>query len=168
MRRKGERKGSRGSLAGAVRGGDGGAVADHGNERVVQRQRGEEAKPSSAHHSDKDQIRLSLFLFLPPPRHLHRHYGHLYYRTCDSLSIWSRVRPVSPPPSQTPLIAILSHSYSKFFASGAACCLLSHGGMVPIDVVKTRMQVRSFFSLFPPLPSFSRANPSFFHSLSRN
>ncbi|GAA5855472.1 hypothetical protein JCM8547_007846 [Rhodosporidiobolus lusitaniae] len=31
--------------------------------------------------------------------------------------------------------------YAKFFASGAACCLLSHGGMVPIDVVKTRIQL---------------------------
>ncbi|GAA5836223.1 hypothetical protein JCM9279_002233 [Rhodotorula babjevae] len=31
--------------------------------------------------------------------------------------------------------------YAKFFASGAACCILSHGGMVPIDVVKTRMQL---------------------------
>ncbi|GAA6002060.1 hypothetical protein JCM10207_003056 [Rhodosporidiobolus poonsookiae] len=31
--------------------------------------------------------------------------------------------------------------YAKFFSAGAACCLLSHGGMVPIDVVKTRMQL---------------------------
>ncbi|GAA5866571.1 hypothetical protein JCM3774_004017 [Rhodotorula dairenensis] len=31
--------------------------------------------------------------------------------------------------------------YTKFFAAGAACCLLSHGGMVPIDVVKTRIQL---------------------------
>ncbi|GAA6004857.1 Mir1p [Rhodotorula paludigena] len=31
--------------------------------------------------------------------------------------------------------------YVKFFAAGAACCTLSHGGMVPIDVVKTRMQL---------------------------
>ncbi|GAA5951087.1 hypothetical protein JCM8115_005050 [Rhodotorula mucilaginosa] len=31
--------------------------------------------------------------------------------------------------------------YTKFFAAGAACCLASHGGMVPIDVVKTRIQL---------------------------
>ncbi|GAA5836604.1 hypothetical protein JCM3766R1_006967 [Sporobolomyces carnicolor] len=31
--------------------------------------------------------------------------------------------------------------YLKFFAAGAACCTLSHGAMVPIDVVKTRIQL---------------------------
>jgi len=31
--------------------------------------------------------------------------------------------------------------YAKFFAAGAGCCTLSHGGMTPIDVVKTRIQV---------------------------
>ncbi|GAA6031742.1 hypothetical protein JCM8097_001965 [Rhodosporidiobolus ruineniae] len=31
--------------------------------------------------------------------------------------------------------------YAKFFAAGASCCILSHGGMVPIDVVKTRIQL---------------------------
>ncbi|GAA6062716.1 hypothetical protein JCM10212_002267 [Sporobolomyces blumeae] len=31
--------------------------------------------------------------------------------------------------------------YAKFFAAGALCCTLSHGGMVPIDVVKTRIQL---------------------------
>ncbi|BGP46808.1 mitochondrial phosphate carrier protein [Rhodotorula kratochvilovae] len=39
------------------------------------------------------------------------------------------------------LPVLTSVDYAKFFASGAACCLLSHGGMVPIDVVKTRMQL---------------------------
>ncbi|GFZ46128.1 Mitochondrial import receptor [Saitozyma sp. JCM 24511] len=31
--------------------------------------------------------------------------------------------------------------YSIFFAAGALCCTLSHGGMTPIDVVKTRIQI---------------------------
>ncbi|CAK5284157.1 unnamed protein product [Mycena citricolor] len=31
--------------------------------------------------------------------------------------------------------------YSSFFAAGALCCTISHGGMTPIDVVKTRIQI---------------------------
>ncbi|KAI9638257.1 mitochondrial carrier domain-containing protein [Dioszegia hungarica] len=31
--------------------------------------------------------------------------------------------------------------YSIFFAAGALCCTISHGGMTPIDVVKTRIQI---------------------------
>jgi len=31
--------------------------------------------------------------------------------------------------------------YSIFFLAGALCCTLSHGGMTPIDVVKTRIQI---------------------------
>lgn len=31
--------------------------------------------------------------------------------------------------------------YSSFFLAGALCCTLSHGGMTPIDVVKTRIQI---------------------------
>ncbi|GAA5842290.1 hypothetical protein JCM11251_003975 [Rhodosporidiobolus azoricus] len=44
-------------------------------------------------------------------------------------------------PSAPALPSLTGPDYAKFFASGAACCLLSHGGMVPIDVVKTRMQL---------------------------
>ncbi|GJF00516.1 mitochondrial carrier [Phanerochaete sordida] len=33
--------------------------------------------------------------------------------------------------------------YSKFFAAGALCCTVTHGGMTPIDVVKTRIQIDS-------------------------
>ncbi|EIM85975.1 mitochondrial carrier [Stereum hirsutum FP-91666 SS1] len=31
--------------------------------------------------------------------------------------------------------------YSSFFLAGALCCTLTHGGMTPIDVIKTRIQV---------------------------
>ncbi|KAK7056882.1 mitochondrial phosphate carrier protein [Paramarasmius palmivorus] len=31
--------------------------------------------------------------------------------------------------------------YGSFFFAGALCCTLSHGGMTPIDVVKTRIQI---------------------------
>ncbi|KAI0770505.1 mitochondrial carrier [Fomes fomentarius] len=31
--------------------------------------------------------------------------------------------------------------YSAFFLAGALCCTVTHGGMTPIDVVKTRIQV---------------------------
>ncbi|KAE9392814.1 mitochondrial carrier [Gymnopus androsaceus JB14] len=31
--------------------------------------------------------------------------------------------------------------YSSFFLAGALCCTISHGGMTPIDVVKTRIQI---------------------------
>ncbi|ODN83150.1 hypothetical protein L202_01348 [Cryptococcus amylolentus CBS 6039] len=31
--------------------------------------------------------------------------------------------------------------YGIFFTAGALCCTLSHGGMTPIDVVKTRIQI---------------------------
>ncbi|OCF35447.1 solute carrier family 25 (mitochondrial phosphate transporter), member 3 [Kwoniella heveanensis CBS 569] len=34
-----------------------------------------------------------------------------------------------------------SKDYSTFFLAGALCCTLSHGGMTPIDVVKTRIQI---------------------------
>lgn len=42
----------------------------------------------------------------------------------------------------TPLTPNFSaKDYSIFFAAGALCCTLSHGGMTPIDVVKTRIQI---------------------------
>lgn len=31
--------------------------------------------------------------------------------------------------------------YSSFFLAGALCATLTHGGMTPIDVVKTRIQI---------------------------
>ncbi|KAI0643148.1 mitochondrial carrier [Trametes meyenii] len=31
--------------------------------------------------------------------------------------------------------------YTSFFFAGAICCTLTHGGMTPIDVVKTRIQI---------------------------
>ncbi|OXG21515.1 solute carrier family 25 (mitochondrial phosphate transporter), member 3 [Cryptococcus neoformans Tu401-1] len=34
-----------------------------------------------------------------------------------------------------------SKDYSIFFTAGALCCTLSHGGMTPIDVIKTRIQI---------------------------
>jgi len=36
-------------------------------------------------------------------------------------------------------------AYSSFFLAGALCCTISHGGMTPIDVVKTRIQVDPTF-----------------------
>ncbi|KAJ6559108.1 mitochondrial carrier domain-containing protein [Mycena vulgaris] len=35
--------------------------------------------------------------------------------------------------------------YSSFFAAGALCCTISHGGLTPIDVVKTRIQIDPAF-----------------------
>ncbi|KAK7048434.1 phosphate transport protein mir1 [Favolaschia claudopus] len=35
--------------------------------------------------------------------------------------------------------------YSSFFAAGALCATISHGGMTPIDVVKTRIQIDPAF-----------------------
>ncbi|KAF4617768.1 hypothetical protein D9613_006149 [Agrocybe pediades] len=35
--------------------------------------------------------------------------------------------------------------YSSFFLAGALCCTISHGGMTPIDVVKTRIQIDPAF-----------------------
>ncbi|CCM03561.1 uncharacterized protein FIBRA_05697 [Fibroporia radiculosa] len=34
-----------------------------------------------------------------------------------------------------------SKDYSSFFLAGALCCTVTHGGMTPIDVVKTRIQI---------------------------
>ncbi|KAJ7927973.1 mitochondrial carrier domain-containing protein [Mycena leptocephala] len=34
-----------------------------------------------------------------------------------------------------------ARDYSSFFAAGALCATISHGGMTPIDVVKTRIQI---------------------------
>ncbi|KZT11914.1 mitochondrial carrier [Laetiporus sulphureus 93-53] len=31
--------------------------------------------------------------------------------------------------------------YSSFFLAGALCCTVTHGGMTPIDVIKTRIQI---------------------------
>ncbi|EIN12875.1 mitochondrial carrier [Punctularia strigosozonata HHB-11173 SS5] len=31
--------------------------------------------------------------------------------------------------------------YSSFFLAGALCCTVTHGGMTPVDVVKTRIQI---------------------------
>ncbi|KAL6304397.1 mitochondrial carrier [Sparassis latifolia] len=31
--------------------------------------------------------------------------------------------------------------YSSFFLAGALCCTITHGGMTPIDVIKTRIQI---------------------------
>ncbi|KAK7469306.1 mitochondrial phosphate carrier protein [Stygiomarasmius scandens] len=38
-----------------------------------------------------------------------------------------------------------SRDYGSFFLAGALCATLSHGGMTPIDVVKTRIQVDPTF-----------------------
>ncbi|KAK3236215.1 hypothetical protein CYMTET_53632 [Cymbomonas tetramitiformis] len=49
---------------------------------------------------------------------------------------------------QTPFIASASEAptgldlYSRFAFAGACCCSITHGGVTPIDVVKTRMQLR--------------------------
>lgn len=47
--------------------------------------------------------------------------------------VGSAVEPLTP--------AFTAKDYSIFFAAGALCCTLSHGGMTPIDVVKTRIQI---------------------------
>ncbi|GAA5946364.1 hypothetical protein JCM3765_000215 [Sporobolomyces pararoseus] len=44
-------------------------------------------------------------------------------------------------PEANALPNLTGFDYAKFFAAGALCCTLSHGGMVPIDVVKTRIQL---------------------------
>ncbi|GAA5851532.1 hypothetical protein JCM5353_005903 [Sporobolomyces roseus] len=44
-------------------------------------------------------------------------------------------------PHTNTLPVLTGMDYAKFFAAGALCCTLSHGGMVPIDVVKTRIQL---------------------------
>ncbi|KAF7298997.1 Mitochondrial carrier [Mycena indigotica] len=35
--------------------------------------------------------------------------------------------------------------YSSFFLAGALCCTISHGGLTPVDVVKTRIQIDSAY-----------------------
>lgn len=42
-------------------------------------------------------------------------------------------------PFQIPQFTLVD--YSSFFAAGALCATLTHGGMTPIDVVKTRIQI---------------------------
>jgi len=34
-----------------------------------------------------------------------------------------------------------TRDYAAFFTAGALCCTITHGGMTPIDVVKTRIQI---------------------------
>ncbi|KAL7423949.1 Delta(24)-sterol C-methyltransferase [Cryptotrichosporon argae] len=53
-------------------------------------------------------------------------------------------KPTTPPgptthPALTPNFS--AKDYTSFFLAGALCCTLSHGGMTPIDVVKTRIQI---------------------------
>ena len=43
------------------------------------------------------------------------------------------------PPFQIPQFTLAD--YTSFFAAGALCATLTHGGMTPIDVVKTRIQI---------------------------
>ncbi|PFH54107.1 hypothetical protein AMATHDRAFT_136403 [Amanita thiersii Skay4041] len=38
-----------------------------------------------------------------------------------------------------------SRDYASFFVAGALCCTISHGGMTPVDVVKTRIQISPAF-----------------------
>lgn len=45
----------------------------------------------------------------------------------------------APVPFQVPQFTL--KDYSSFFAAGALCATLTHGGMTPIDVVKTRIQI---------------------------
>ncbi|KAI0822025.1 mitochondrial carrier [Trametes gibbosa] len=48
------------------------------------------------------------------------------------------------PASATPPFVVpqfTAKDYTSFFFAGAICCTLTHGGMTPIDVVKTRIQV---------------------------
>ncbi|KAI0755154.1 mitochondrial carrier [Daedaleopsis nitida] len=45
--------------------------------------------------------------------------------------------------TRTPFVVpqFKAKDYSTFFLAGALCCTITHGGMTPIDVVKTRIQV---------------------------
>ncbi|KAI0917198.1 hypothetical protein AcW1_007544 [Taiwanofungus camphoratus] len=47
------------------------------------------------------------------------------------------------PLSGTPFVVpqFTAKDYSSFFLAGALCCTITHGGMTPIDVVKTRIQI---------------------------
>ncbi|KAH9841447.1 mitochondrial carrier domain-containing protein [Rhodofomes roseus] len=45
----------------------------------------------------------------------------------------------SPKPFAVPQFT--TKDYSSFFLAGALCCTVTHGGMTPIDVVKTRIQI---------------------------
>ncbi|EMD39527.1 hypothetical protein CERSUDRAFT_111850 [Gelatoporia subvermispora B] len=47
------------------------------------------------------------------------------------------------PPISTEFVVpqFTPNDYSKFFLAGALCCTVTHGGMTPIDVVKTRIQI---------------------------
>ncbi|KAH9941055.1 mitochondrial carrier [Amylocystis lapponica] len=49
----------------------------------------------------------------------------------------------SPPIASTAFAVpqFTAKDYSSFFLAGALCCTVTHGGMTPIDVVKTRIQV---------------------------
>lgn len=47
--------------------------------------------------------------------------------------------PKAGTPFQIPQFTLVD--YSSFFAAGALCATLTHGGMTPIDVVKTRIQI---------------------------
>lgn len=49
---------------------------------------------------------------------------------------------MATPKSSSPLVPTFTpQNYAAFFAAGALCCTITHGGMTPIDVVKTRIQI---------------------------
>lgn len=45
------------------------------------------------------------------------------------------------PPSADFVPTFSFADYTRFFSAGALCATLTHGGMTPIDVVKTRIQL---------------------------
>ncbi|KAF5369514.1 hypothetical protein D9758_002772 [Tetrapyrgos nigripes] len=55
--------------------------------------------------------------------------------------------PESPSKSSRPFVIpqFTPRDYGSFFMAGALCATISHGGMTPIDVVKTRIQVDPAF-----------------------
>ncbi|PPR05388.1 hypothetical protein CVT24_008002 [Panaeolus cyanescens] len=53
--------------------------------------------------------------------------------------------PKSSPPLHVPLRQFSGRDYSSFFLAGGFCATLSHGGLTPIDVVKTRIQIDPAF-----------------------
>ncbi|KAK4686569.1 hypothetical protein P7C73_g3556, partial [Tremellales sp. Uapishka_1] len=54
----------------------------------------------------------------------------------------AKARDVASKVTDEPLTPDFSaKDYTSFFLAGALCCTISHGGMTPIDVVKTRIQI---------------------------
>jgi solute carrier family 25 phosphate transporter 3 len=63
-------------------------------------------------------------------------YSSPFLRQFPILAVSDKLDAAKPKPAPTGV-----DLYARFAVAGAVCCSVTHGGLTPVDVVKTRIQL---------------------------